>query len=262
MHAGWNLVVKRSTYDRFVAIWGQVLFGAVVGAVALIVLGGVRREALVWAALSGVVHVPYTALLARAYDTGDFSQVYPLARGAGAFGAAVGGVVLLGDDISAWGIVAIVTIVVGLAALVGRARGPAVAAALGVALAIASYTLVDSKGSRVSGVAHYGLATGLMSAVAISGYGLLLGRRRALVEAVRADWRTMLLGGIAQMLTYTFILAAVRLAAVGYVTAIRESSVIIAALVGWRYLGEGDVRRRLVASAIVLAGLVTLVATA
>jgi uncharacterized membrane protein len=262
MHAGWNLAVKRSTIDRFVALWGQVILGSAVALVVLLALGGVNAQAWRWAVVSGVVHVPYTVLLARAYDHGDFSQVYPLARGTGALVAAVGGIALLGDDLSGGGLMAVVVIVAGLGVLVGRASAPATIAALGVALTIGCYTLIDSKGSRASGVAFYGLATGVAAAAAISVYGVTTGRLGALRCAVRTDWRRMLAGGVAQKLTYTFVLAAVRLAPVGYVTAIRESSVVIAALIGWKFLGEGDVRRRLTASAVVLAGLVLLVATA
>lgn len=262
MHAGWNLAVKRSTVDRFHALWGQVVLGAAAAAVVLVALGGIRAEAWKWAVLSGVIHVPYTVLLARAYDTGDFSQVYPLARGGGALTAAIGGVVVLGDHLNGWSAVAILVVVVGLFLLIGRAPGPATIAAVGVAVSIGSYTLVDTQGSRASGVAFYGLATGIVAAVCISIHGCLSGRHRGFATAVRREWRPMLVGGLAQKLTYTLVLAAVRLAPVGYVTALRESSVVIAVLLGWRVLGEGQSRRRAGASVIVLGGVVLLVATA
>jgi drug/metabolite transporter (DMT)-like permease len=261
MHAGWNLAVKRSSVDRFHALWGQVLFGASIGIVVFVALGGMEGDAWKWAALSGLIHVPYTVLLTRAYDTGDFSQVYPLARGGGALAAGIGGIVLLGDEVSPWTAVAIAVVVGGLFLLVGNAPGPATLAALGVALSIGCYTIVDSQGSRTSGVAFYGLATGVMAAVAISMYGLATRRHRGFVHSVRVEWRAMLLGGIAQKLTYTFVLAAVRMAPVGYVVALRETSVVLAVLLGRRYLGEGHSRRRAAASAVVLGGVVMLVAT-
>jgi drug/metabolite transporter (DMT)-like permease len=79
---------------------------------------------------------------------------------------------------------------------------------------------------------------------------------------LRASWRTFAIGGIASALAYAFVLAAVRLAPVGYVTALRESSVVLAALAGWRLLGEAQVRRRVAAAGVVLAGLALLVAGA
>jgi len=262
MHAGWNLAVKRSTIDRFHMLWGQVLFGATIGIVVFVALGGMDPSAWKWAALSGVIHVPYTVLLTRAYDMGDFSQVYPLARGTGALLAAVGGIALLGDDMGVPTALAIVVVVTGLFLLVGRAPGPATVAALGVAVTIGAYTLVDARGSRLSDVAYYGLATGFMSALAISTYGIVTRRSRGLLADARQEWRSMLAGGVAQKLTYTFVLAAVRLAPVGYVTALRESSVVLAVVIGWRVLGERQGRRRVVASTVVLTGVVLLVTTA
>lgn len=261
MHAGWNLAVKRSRIDRFHALWGQVLFGSVFGVVTFVVLGGMDANAWPWAIASGIIHVPYTVLLTRAYDSGDFSQVYPLARGTGALAAALGGLLFLDDRIDGWTAVSIAVVVAGLFLLVGRAPGPAALLALGVGLVIGCYTLVDSRGSRVSGVPYYGLATGAMAAVAVSAYGISVGRHRGLLRAMRREWRPMLIGGIAQKLTYTFVLAAVRLAPVGYVTALRESSVVIAGVIGWRVLGEQQGGRRVVASVTVAAGIVMLVAS-
>jgi drug/metabolite transporter (DMT)-like permease len=262
MHAGGNLAVKRSSIDRFHALWGQVVFGASIAAVAFVALGGMDDGAWKWAAISGVVHIPYTVLLTKAYDAGDFSQVYPLARGGGALLAAIGGIAVLGDRIDVLTAVAILIVCGGLFLLVGRAPGPATLAALGVALTIGCYTLVDARGSRVSGVAHYGLATGGMAALAVSVYGFGSGRHRGFAHAIRREWRPMLVGGVAQTLTYTFVLAAVRLAPVGYVTALRETSVVLAVLIGWRVLGEAQGRRRIAASSVVLSGVILLVASA
>ena len=68
-----------------------------------------------------------------------------------------------------------------------------------------------------------------------------------------------MLAGVASLITYTLVLVAVRYASVGYVAALRESSVVLAALIGWKFLGEGSAKRRLTATGVVLAGLVLLV---
>ena len=267
LHAGWNLAVKQTPHDRFVALWAQFGFGGLIALIALIASGGIPAAGWKWAVLSGCVHLPYALLLSRAYGHGDFSQVYPIARGGGAFLAAIGGVLLLGDHAKAWTIVAIVTIACGLAILAGRARGPAVMTAAGVAVTICVYTLLDSKGSRVTEAPHggfindigYGLATATMTLTTLSIFGLATHRSGDLRVALRIDWRKFLLAGIASLVTYTLVLVAVRFATVGYVTALRESSVVLAALVGWWFLGEGQVKRRLTATGVVLAGLVLLV---
>ena len=267
LHAGWNLAVKQTSHDRFIALWAQFGFGGAIALFALVATGGMPAEGWIWAVLSGCVHLPYILLLGRAYGHGDFSQVYPIARGGGAFLAAIGGVVLLGDVAKPWTIAAIVMIALGLTILAGRARGPAVMTAAGVAASICAYTLLDSKGSRTTDIAGaswdhkvgYGLATAMMTSASLSAYGIATRRTAELRAAIRVDWRKFLLAGIASLTTYTLVLIAVRYASVGYVTALRESSVVLAALIGWRFLGEGDARRRLTASSIVLCGLILLV---
>ncbi len=259
LHAGWNLAVKQTPHERFIALWAQFLFGGVFAVIGLALSGGMASAGWMWAVLSGCVHLPYLILLARAYKHGDFSQVYPIARGGGALLAAIGGIVLLGDPVRAWSIIAIVIIALGLMLLAGKWQGPAVLTAAGVALTICLYTLLDSKGSRSTDKLGYAFATGIMTAAICSGYGVLTHRTAALRVALAVDWRRFALAGFASLLTYTLVLVAVRYASVGYVAALRESSVVLAALIGSRYLGEGDARRRLTASGIVLCGLVLLV---
>jgi drug/metabolite transporter (DMT)-like permease len=259
LHAGWNLAVKQTPHERFVALWAQFLFGGAFALIGLIAVGGMEARGWIWAVLSGCVHLPYLLLLAHAYGHGDFSQVYPIARGGGALLSAIGGIILLNDPVKFWGITAIVIIALGLALLAGSWRGPAVLTAAGVACTICAYTLLDSKGSRSTGRVGYAFASGMMTAVSSTAYGLATRRVGALRVALRIDWRRFALAGFASLLTYSLVLIAVRYASVGYVTSLRESSVLLAALIGWRYLGEGDVRRRVTASGVVLCGLVLLV---
>ncbi len=201
-------------------------------------------------------------LLVRAYDLGDFSHAYPIARGSGALGAAIGGVVLLDDSLGLSAALAIAVVIGGLAVVAGRTEPIAVLAALGVGLAITGYTLADSRGARVSDVAYYGFASGAASGVTVGVSGLIVAGPRRLAAAVSVAWRPMVVGGVAQKLAYTLVLAAVRLAQVGYVTALRESSVVLAVLIGWRFLGERHGRRRLFGASLVVAGVVTLIASA
>ena len=98
MHAGWNLVAKRSA-DRFAALWGQFAVGGIIGAIVIAITRDLPAEAWVWAAITGAVHVPYIVALASAYDRGDFSLAYPIARGGGALLAGIGGIVLLDDEL-------------------------------------------------------------------------------------------------------------------------------------------------------------------
>jgi drug/metabolite transporter (DMT)-like permease len=259
LHALWNLVAKRSP-DAFIALWGQFIVAAIAGGIVLVGTGGLPAAAWGWAAASGAVHLPYLVALAGAYRSGDFSVAYPLARGGGALLAGIGGIILLGDQVNAWTATAIVIVVGGMSLLAAGARPAAVGAALFVAATIGAYTTIDSHGARDYGN-RYVFATFFAAGVAVTGYGLAVGRAEVMVAALRSQWRQFALTGAMSMVTYGLVLAAIRRAPVGYVAALRESSVLLAAFLGWRYLDESGMRHRSVAAAVILGGLVLLVAS-
>jgi drug/metabolite transporter (DMT)-like permease len=264
LHAGWNLSAKRAGGDRFVVFWTQFAAAGVLAAVLLIIqaaVGGVPAVGYGWAALSGLVHLPYLWLLALAYTHGDFSVSYPLARGGGAALAAVLGVAMLGDHLGGGEIFAVTVIVAGLCLLSWGASRRNVVLALAVALTIGTYTTIDAQGSRSSGSLTYVAATFVATACTTSVAGVATGRAAAFRVMVRHFWGRALVTGAAALVTYGMVLVAVRYAAVGYVAALRESSVVLGALAGWRLLREPDHGRRVAAASVVLAGLITLVAT-
>ncbi len=258
LHAAWNLAVKQSG-DRYLALWGQFSIAGALGLTVIVAAGGVPAQAWVWAGLSGCIHVPYCWFLARAYDHGDFSLVYPMARGGGALMAAVGGVLFLDDHLSVWSVIAICGVASGLFLLAGRARGPEMVAALTVAATIGAYSVIDAQGIRSTHTPLYALATFVGTGTTTTVFGLATGRAAAMRTTMAANWRRFTVMGIASAVTYGMVQLAFERAPVGYVTALRESSVVIAAFAGSRMLGESAGRRRIAASGVVLSGLVLLV---
>ncbi len=262
LHATWNLLIKQSG-DRWIALWAMSLVaGGLAGSVlaGAAVLGYADGIAWRWAVLSSIVQLGYLRMLAWAYDRGDFSVAYPIARGGGALLAAIGGVLFLGDHLSLLSALGISVAVSGLVLLALGRSHLELAPALAVAAAIGTYTLIDSKGSRATGSPTYALLDFVAIAVTTSMWGLGHRQGRRVVAVIRADPRRTLLAGVATTLAYGMVLVAVQHAPVGYVTALRESSVVLAALAGWRLLGEGDARRRLTAAGVTATGLVLLVA--
>lgn len=258
LHASWNLWVKQSG-DRWISLWGQMTAGAVLCA-AVLVFTGVPNTLAWWSVVaSGTIHVVYITTLARAYNIGDFSVTYPIARGAGALLAACGGVLFLSDALTGVSVAGIALAVFGIFLLAGRADNSHVSAALVVSVTIGAYSVIDGYGSRETGGNLYPLvlfvATGITTTIA----GIAMGRSKEMVAAMRVSAHKFALAGAASALTYWMVLIAMQKAPVGYVTALRESSVVIVALVGTRYLGERDMKRRLFAACVVLAGLVILI---
>jgi uncharacterized membrane protein len=259
LHAAWNLSVKQSVGDRFIALWAQFSIAGVFGAIALLIGGGIPARGYVWAALSALSHVPYSVLLAKAYTVGDFSLAYPVARGGGALIAGLGGIALLGDSFTPVGVVGMVVVAIGLVALAGRAASAHIIVALCVALTIGAYSVFDAKGIRSIDTPLYAAASFMCVTVTLTSYAVGTGRSREMVVAMRSYWRRFLVMGAASGITYALVQIAFQRAPVGYVTCLRESSVLIAAFVGARYLGEGQAVRRVSAAGVVVVGLLLLV---
>jgi drug/metabolite transporter (DMT)-like permease len=259
LHAAWNLWVKQSG-DRWISLWGQMSAGGVLCALVLVVTG--LPDTLAWwpVIASGMIHVVYITTLARAYNIGDFSVTYPIARGAGALLAACGGVLFLDDSLTAVSVAGIAMAVFGIFLLAGRADNSHVRAALLVSLTIGAYSVIDGFGSRETGGNLYPLVLFVATGVCTTIAGVAMGRSRDMFAAMQVSAHKFALAGAASALTYWMVLIAMQNAPVGYVTALRESSVVIVALVGTRYLGEKDMKRRLFAACVVVSGLGTLIA--
>ena len=261
LHATWNLAIKQ-TGDRFLALWAQFIFAGSAALVALItwsIIDSPPNVAWTWSIASGVGHLPYVLLLARAYDKGDFSVTYPIARGAGALSSAILGVLILKDDLSPLSMSGIAVVIFGLWILTSNQKIKNVLPALGVAATIGIYSVVDAYGARNSNSIAFALSVFVSGAISISMWALLT-RAKQLRAFMRSSWKIAAFGGAMSLISYSLVVYAFTLAPVGYVATLREASVLIAAFAGWRMLGEGDHRRRLIAAFVVVAGLVVLVA--
>jgi drug/metabolite transporter (DMT)-like permease len=260
LHTGWNLLVKTSA-DRLMAMWGQLLAGGLIFLPWLPLVGPPGWDVLPFLACSCVVHGIYALALTRAYRCGDFSFAYPVARGGGALVAAAAGVVFLGDQLSAAAWVAIAVAAGGLICLAGAGRTPSALLWAGLtAAAIGTYTSVDAAGARASSGFGYGISVTLGAGLGLTLALAAQGRSRAMWRTVAADWPRCFAGGAASALAYSMVLTGARLAPVGYVAALREVSVVLAAAAGWLLLHERQGRRRVASAVTVAFGLALLVA--
>ena len=260
LHAAWNLLIKTAD-DRDLAAWGQFVFGGVVLLPILLVVGAPTTASLPYLAASVGVHVLYVAALVAAYERGDFSLAYPLARGGGAMCAALIGAVALGDGLVGAGWLALAVVTIGLASFV-RPDTPfaEIKFALLTAVLIGVYTVIDTAGSRHTTDGFvYGIALTACTGLALSLVGVARGRGPAFVASVRRSWRRHLVSGVCLATAYSLVLVAVRYAPVGYVATLRESSVVLGAALGWLVLKERLGGHRLVSALVVTAGLIALV---
>ncbi len=141
---------------------------------------------------------------------------------------------------------------------VGAAPNQVATASL-VAVAIGAYTVVDSHAARQYHGVSYVFAVFATVGVTTTCVGMATGRFRALRRVGADAWRRTALAGTISVITYGLVLLAVRRAPVGYVAALRESSVLIATVIGWRVLGERRGLLRTTAAVVIVGGLLVLV---
>jgi drug/metabolite transporter (DMT)-like permease len=264
LHAGWNLLLKRAR-DRQLAVWLSVVVSAGLGLGVMAGRPSIGAAGWAFALVSAAVEVAYYRTLMRAYDIGDFSVVYPLARGAAPAMLAVWTFALMGERPTPGGWAGIALLVAGIVVVGmtdrrqgrGRRRLPAGAGlALAVALLISLYSFVDGAAvKRVDPLAYamavYALTAPLMAALVWRSHGV-----RGMASGVREHAALALGVGALQLAGYSIVLWVYARATVSYAGAIRELSIPIGALAGWLWLREAFGPRRLAGALVMTAGLV------
>ena len=243
LHATWNALVKGGA-DKDATMTAVVL-GHVPLAMALLpFLPPLDPAALPWLALGIALHLGYQLFLIAGYRIGDLTQVYPIARGSAPLIVTAVSVLFLGVALEGLQLLAIAIIGTGIMslALVRRADGQrnvrAGAFALLTGCFIAAYSLVDGLGAREAGTAlgYYGWASG---GNALAFVALMAVRHRPmLLRLPREGWRIALVGGGASYVAYALVIWSFTQAPIALVTALRETSIVFALLIGVLVLGE------------------------
>jgi drug/metabolite transporter (DMT)-like permease len=263
LHASWNLIVK-SEEDKLFSGWLTVLTPCVLLSPALLVTGPPAPAAWPFLVGSAVIHTGYMIALTRAYQHGDLSVVYPIARGLAPLVVALAAPLLLGERLSPLAMLAIALVGGGITALgLSTRRSFAGPAALGwavtTALFISGYSMLDKAGVSRANPLAYIIVLFAANATMMSPYVLWQSGRRGAGWLRQVRWGRQIAGGLLSLAAYLMVLMAMRLTQVSYVAALRETSVILAAILGWRVLGEAYGHARLLASAVVAFGLFLLV---
>ena len=276
LHAFWNIVAKKTGGNKHFVLMGGLL-QMLCWAPAGIWLGG--REVPRWAwmqwtfvALSGFTHLAYFKVLLKGYRVSDLTVVYPVARGTGPLISSLLAVAVMGEALTLHGAIGVlcvcggVFIVAGGPALLRAAHDPAQRARVhaglrwgaATGLLIAVYTVLDG----------YSVKKLLIVPILIDYFGNLVRLPFMLPTLLRdppgfADawrryrWHAAVLGLLAP-LAYILVLYAVQLAPVSHVAPAREISMLFAALIGGRLLGEGDRGQRIAGALLMGVGVALL----
>ncbi|WP_158816335.1 EamA family transporter [Methylocapsa sp. S129] len=263
LHALWNSIVKSGS-DKFAAAAVVCLWCGLIALCAALPLPAPAPESWPYVGASAVTHVVYFLLVGRLYRNADLSAAYPIMRGAAPLLTTIGAWLYLGESLDpavAGGIALLIGGVFWMA-VEGVRRGgvdrAALLAALVNAAVIALYSLIDGAGARLSAQAFaYNAWTDALTAVLFAPVILLL-RGSGFVFVFVREWRRGLIGGAAAFSAYAIVVWAMTQAPIGLVAALRETSVIFAAVIGAFFLHENFKAPRYAAAAFIAAGIIVL----
>jgi drug/metabolite transporter (DMT)-like permease len=267
LHTAWNFMVKL-VEEKHVFTWWALVVGMLLYFPLL--AQGQPIPAHIWpyAIASAVVETAYFMVLIHAYDRGDFSQVYPIARGAAPALLAIWATLFLGESQGLTGLFGLAVLLSGLMIVGGGSwwtrRGSApvsvggVGAAFGVALCISIYSVIDGAAVRLMAPAPYTELVFALTAVCITPAVFARYGFRTVAAVWRAHWKGICGVGCLLLLTYMLVLQAYALARVSYVGALREVSVVFAALAGWRWLKEGFGAVRTIGAILIFLGMLVI----
>ena len=272
LHAGWNIVAKKAAGSSPFVLLTALFVALVWSPVGAWFAWGVlpRWGWFEWGLLlgSGLTHLTYFNVLLRGYRLSDLTVVYPVARGTGPLISSFGALLLLGERMGPFGIGGLLAVTCGVFLIAGgpalwakahdQAHAERIRLGLGYGLAtgalIAGYTLIDG----------YAVKVALISPILVDYFGNLLRipfmlrgalrNRSDCLLAWQQQWRHALLVAVISPLAYVMVLYAVALAPLSHVAPAREVSMLFAAILGGRLLGEGDRGWRIAGAACIAAG--------
>ncbi len=258
LHATWNSLVKLGT-SRMGAMVILSLCEMPIGLVVALFRAAPTAPVLPWIAGSGLAHFCYKFFLTYAYERGDLSRVYPIARGSAPLVVAIFSGLFLADLITFHEYVGITVLGLGILLMAqgvftsGENR-KLIPFALGSAAATACYTLIDGQGARIAGDAIGYVAWVFIADGAGFALGMLAWKGRAIVPRDRAAWGRGSIAAAASYGAYGVSVWAMTVAPIALVAALRETSILFAVLIGWLGFGERMTRGKMLAAAVIVAG--------
>jgi drug/metabolite transporter (DMT)-like permease len=258
-HAGWNTVVKagRSRLHALASVDGTAF---IICLVALPFIAPLPANVWKYVFISVVLNTIYRLFLIKAYETGDFGQAYPIVRGVPPVLVALLSVVLLGQHLSARAVLGIALVSAGIASLAFTRKATAamltpVAMAVLAGSFVAAYTIVDAKGARASDTAlQFIVYLTVVQSIPIPLLAVA-SDRTGFVWQLKNYWVAGGVGGLSYLASYGIVLYAFTVLEAAKVAAIRETSVVIAAVIAAVFFREGFGARRLASAVVIMAGL-------
>ena len=258
LHASWNALVKIGPSKQS----AMLIFGicqALCGLGIALWRGFPVAAAWPWLLGSGLIHTSYQLFLGYAYEHGDLSRVYPIARGTAPMVVLVFSALFLADPIAGTEVAGILLLGLGILLMArgifsGGEQRRMLPFALGSALSTAGYSVTDGMGGRAAGdpVLYVGW---LMMVAAVFYVPVAVGLKgTVLFRASPRAWGVGMVAGACSFGAYAIAVWAMSVAPIALVAALRETSILFAVLIGWLAFGEPMDRGKMAAAGLIVGG--------
>jgi len=263
LHAAWNALVKSGADKQSAVV--AVMFGHVPASLICLALVGFP-DSNVWylVALSACFHLAYPMALQKAYQSGDLGHVYPIARGTAPILVTVVSVIVLGTTLTLMQYLASLLMIGGILSLglshrhSGPGRHRATLWAILTGCFIAGYSIVDGIGARLSDNPLGFFSTSCLISASVFFVHALIWRRRNLTDLAGPTMKSFAIGGTVSFAAYIIVVWAFTQAPIALVTALRETSMIAALLIGIVFFREPLTKTKIIAVCVTLCGVVIL----
>jgi drug/metabolite transporter (DMT)-like permease len=260
MHASWNAIL-RGNKDRLRSIVLMNMISATVALPFAFMLSTVVPASWPYLGVSLFLQIGYCLFLERAYREGELSQAYPIIRGTSPLLVALGAAIVVGERLTVLTTAGVSIVSVGIVALACERTRPTAKltlAAVATGAFIAAFTVTDGVGARISGhPLSYASWLFFLQGVAMPCVYAVL-RGKFIVIARDPESLKAVAGGILSMLAYGAIIVALTLSPMGQVSALREVSIVFAAIIGVVFLKEALTLRRAGATLMIAIGAIVL----
>jgi len=266
LHALWNLLLKRSQ-EKYSAMGWQVLISGIFAFFLLLFTGFPPRSMWLLASISMALEAVYFILLSNAYSDHDFSLVYPIARGTAPAFLMLWSILFLREKPTAAGVIGILMIVsgmiiIGATSLIqnrgSRLHFRGVLTALAVALTISLYTFIDGTAVKHGPPLPYALTMFMFVPILTTSYNVHRFGWKHFAAAWNGPRLPLILAAALGVVAYLVALIAYSFAPLSYSGAIREVSVVIGAVLGWRFLDENMGGTRVLGAAVIFVGILVI----
>ena len=260
LHAGWNAIIKTGL-SKQTSMFLLSVGHALIGFAFALTKPFPAAEVWPWLLASGLIHMAYQLFLAYAYEQGDLSRVYPIARGAAPMMVLLVSVLFLSDEMGVMDYVGVFVLGTGIAFMArgvftnGESRR-LLPFAFVSALARAGYTLADGLGARVAGDPLQYVGWLMMLSASFYTPAAIALRGVEVIRASRRDWLMGLIAAAASFAAYAIAVWAMTVAPLALVAALRETSILFAVLMGWLLFGDRMDRGKIIAAVLIVSGVV------